>query len=132
MRTAKSKFHLALTAMKEWIKRERSISDIVDIIDTLCATLLGYFNYYGDCGNDKMLKVYYHQTCRIVFKWLNRRSQRKSYNWRGFSELLKEFSVPQPRIIGYWKKTMILYEVSNIEEPCARIPHAGICEGAAG
>ncbi len=103
MRTAKSKFRLALTAMKAWIKRERGISDIVDIMDTLCAKLLGYFNYYGVSGNGRMLKAYYNQTCRIVFKWLNRRSQRKSYNWRGFSELLKEFRVPQPRIIGYWK-----------------------------
>ncbi len=103
MRTAKSKFQLALTAMKEWIKRERNISGIVDIMDTLCAKLRGYFNYYGVSGNGKMLKSYYRQTCLIVFKWLNRRSQRKSYNWHGFSELLKEFSVPQPRIIGYWK-----------------------------
>ena len=27
---------------------------------------------------------------------------------------------------------MLLYEVSNIEEPCAGIPHAGICERAVG
>ncbi len=27
---------------------------------------------------------------------------------------------------------MSLYEASNIEEPCARRPHAGICEGDAG
>lgn len=38
----------------------------------------------------------------FIFKWLNRRSQRKSYNWRGFSELLSQFKIPQPWIIGYW------------------------------
>jgi hypothetical protein len=27
---------------------------------------------------------------------------------------------------------MFLYEASNIEEPCAGIPHAGICERAVG
>ena len=27
---------------------------------------------------------------------------------------------------------MFLYEASNTEEPCARKPHAGICEGAVG
>jgi hypothetical protein len=26
--------------------------------------------------------------------------------------------------------TMFLYEASNTEEPCARKPHAGICERA--
>jgi hypothetical protein len=25
-----------------------------------------------------------------------------------------------------------LYEANNTEEPCARKPHAGICEGAVG
>jgi len=28
--------------------------------------------------------------------------------------------------------SMLLYEASNIEEPCAGKPHAGICKGAAG
>lgn len=27
---------------------------------------------------------------------------------------------------------MLLYEANNTEEPCAIIPHAGICEGAVG
>jgi len=27
---------------------------------------------------------------------------------------------------------MLLHEASNTEEPCAGIPHAGICEGAVG
>jgi len=49
-----------------------------------------------------MLKSYHSQALRIVFKWLNRRSQRKSYNWNGFNELLKQFRIPRPRIIGYW------------------------------
>jgi hypothetical protein len=28
--------------------------------------------------------------------------------------------------------SMLLYEASNTEEPCAGIPHAGICERAVG
>ena len=36
---------------------------------------------------------------RIIFKWHNRRSQRRSKNWAGFKELLKHFQVPQPRIV---------------------------------
>jgi group II intron reverse transcriptase/maturase len=102
MRTAKMKFQLALAAMTKWIKLERYAPDIVDIMDSLSAKLLGHFNYYGVSGNMDMLTSYYHYSCRIVFKWLNRRSQRKSYNWHGFCELLKQFQIPQPRIIGYW------------------------------
>ena len=35
---------------------------------------------------------------KILFKRLNRRSQRKSYTWMGFNELLKYFRIEKPRI----------------------------------
>jgi group II intron reverse transcriptase/maturase len=102
MRTAKMKFRLALAAMTKWIRKDRHLSDMVDIMDTFSAKLQGHFNYYGVSGNIDMLSSFYYHACHIVFKWLNRRSQRKSYNWHGFTELLKQFYVPRPRIIGYW------------------------------
>ena len=102
MRTAKSKFRLSLAAMTKWIKRERFLSDIVDIMDSFSAKLAGHFNYYGVSGNMAMLSSFYHHARHIVFKWLNRRSQRRSYNWHGYMELLSQFHIPRPRIIGYW------------------------------
>ncbi|HDL85393.1 MAG TPA: group II intron reverse transcriptase/maturase, partial [Candidatus Acetothermia bacterium] len=39
-----------------------------------------------------------HQVKRILFKALNRRSQRRSYNWKGFAELIKVFELQRPRI----------------------------------
>lgn len=102
MRTAKTKLRLALAAMTKWIKLERLVSDMVVIMESLRSKLLGHFNYYGVSGNMAMLSSFYNLTRRIVFKWLNRRSQRKSYNWRGFAELLEQFKIPRPRIIGYW------------------------------
>jgi RNA-directed DNA polymerase len=66
------------------------------------AKLQGHYNYYGVSGNYSMLRSFYYLSCKIVFKWLNRRSQRKSYNWRGFTDLMRSFAIPRPRIIGYW------------------------------
>jgi RNA-directed DNA polymerase len=34
-----------------------------------------------------------------LHKWLNRHSQRTSYNWSGFNELLKHFNILRPRIV---------------------------------
>ena len=102
MRTAKTKFQMALAAITKWIKLERLVSDLVDIMESFRDELRGHFNYYGVSGNMGMLKSFSNLSQRIVFKWLNRRSQRKSYNWRGFSELLTQFNLPRPRIIGYW------------------------------
>ena len=59
----------------------------------------GHWNYYGLIGNWESLTRYAYQTQRILFKWLNRRSQRKSYSWEAFNRLLQRFQVPPPRIM---------------------------------
>ena len=102
MRTSKKKFQAALAALLFWIKAERNKLGTAAIFNKLRQKLQGHWNYYGVSGNYEMLSIYYHQVCKIMFKWLNRRSQRKSCNWHGFSEMLKYFNIPRPRIIGYW------------------------------
>jgi len=39
-----------------------------------------------------------HLTRRALFKWLNRRSQRKSYTWAAFQQALRHGGWPQVRI----------------------------------
>ena len=102
MRTSKKKFRAALAAVISWIKGERCKLGTAAILMKLRQKLQGHWNYYGVSGNCEMLEKYYKQVCHNVFKWLNRRSQRKSCNWMGFSEMLDQFRVPRPRIIGYW------------------------------
>jgi heme oxygenase len=36
-------------------------------------------------------------------EWLNRRSQRKSFNWDEFQELLQHFPLPRPRIVKSYR-----------------------------
>ena len=102
LRTAKKKFKLALQVMKLWIRTASKRLGTSAFMRQLKPRLQGHFNYYGVCGNIGRLNAFYRQTIRMVYKWLNRRSQRKSCNWRGFDEMLKYYDIPQPRIIGYW------------------------------
>jgi RNA-directed DNA polymerase len=102
LRTAKKKFKLALQAIKQWIKSVSKHLSTTAFMLQLRPRLQGHFNYYGVCGNIGKLNAFYRQTIRMVYKWLNRRSQRRSCNWRGFSEMLKYYRIPRPRIIGYW------------------------------
>jgi len=102
MRTSKKKFRLAIAGILIWIKAECSKLGTRVLFTKLRQKLQGHWNYYGVCGNYEMLRQFYHQVCEIMYKWLNRRSQRKSCNWHGFSEMLKHFRIPRPRIIGYW------------------------------
>ena len=102
MRTSKKRFHRSLKSLTGWIKQNRCRVGTRAILETLKQKLQGHYNYYGVCGNITMLSRFYHRVRRIVFKWLNRRSQRKSYNWNSFDNLLKQFNIPIPRIIAYW------------------------------
>ena len=60
--------------------------------------LIGYFNYYGVTGNIRSLSSFFNQVKCLLYKRLNRRSQRKSYNWAEFEELVKHFELAKPRI----------------------------------
>jgi len=102
MRTAKLKFSAALAAIEGWIKKERSKLGTAALLIKLKQKLQGHFNYYGVSGNCDMLRKFRWHVCQIVFKWLNRRSQKKSCNWSGFREMLSYFKIPTPKIIGYW------------------------------
>jgi RNA-directed DNA polymerase len=112
MSTSSKKYKAALESMREWIKGIRGKKRITGIFRTLKQKLQGHWNYYGVCGNSERLRSYLQEIRQIVHKWLNRRSQRKSYNWDGFSAIWKHFRIPNPRIIGYWDRSLPLYEAS--------------------
>jgi group II intron reverse transcriptase/maturase len=97
-RTASKKMRAAAQRVTEWIKGNRHKPQ-PQIMHTLRAKLKGSWNYYGLIGNSQRMKQFYEQTCRTIFKWLNRRSQRKSLTWEAFNRLLIRFGVPRPRIV---------------------------------
>ena len=86
-RTAPDRLCMALNNFTSWIKRCRHVP-IKDIMGSLRAKLRGYYNYYGVKDNIAQLWKYFFHLQGILFKWLNRRSQRRSYTWKGFKELL--------------------------------------------
>jgi len=96
-RTAPKKLKASINNFKEWIKENRNMK-ISLLFKTLKSKYQGYWNYYGIHDNCKSQGSFFYHTTRLLLKWLNRRSQRKSYNWKGFRELMKHFAIPGPRI----------------------------------
>jgi hypothetical protein len=96
-RTSRKKLKASLANFTEWIKTNRN-KKISKILIPLKAKYRGYWNYYGVIGNQRSLNTFYYRTRRILFKWLNRRSQKLSDNWNGFRELMVQFAIPAPRI----------------------------------
>lgn len=97
-RTACKKMRAGIQRVTEWMRTQRNQPQ-PKLMRTLRAKLNGTWNYYGLIGNAQRMKQFYHQTCRIVFKWLNRRSQRPSLTWKTFNRLLIRYDVPRPRIV---------------------------------
>jgi len=64
----------------------------------LNAKLRGYYNYYSIRGNFDSIDDFFYQVTRMLYRQLNRRSQRRSYNWKGFAELIKVFKLERPHI----------------------------------
>ena len=97
-RTATKKWRAGMQRMREWIKthRHRKRSQM---LRTLKAKLQGTWNYYGLIGNGRRMRLFYDETCRTLYQWLNRRSQRPSVSWAALNRLLERFQVPRPRIM---------------------------------
>ena len=97
-RTATKKHVAALQRIRDWIKEHRD-QKLRRTMKMLRAKLQGTWNYYGIIGNQRRMQLLYEETCRALYKWLNRRSQRKSLTWPGVARLLVRFHVPRPRIV---------------------------------
>lgn len=97
-RTATKKHLAAIQRMTEWIKEHRD-QKLRQTLKTLKAKLQGTWNYYGLIGNIRRMQLLYDATCRTLYKWLNRRSQRRSLTWPALRRNLAQFQVPRPRIV---------------------------------
>lgn len=86
--TARKKLRKAISTFKEWIMEARNHGNR-QIFKTLKLKYQGYWNYYGVIGNSERLGEFYYITIGILFKWLNRRSQRASCKWGNFKALIK-------------------------------------------
>ena len=67
-------------------------------MEKLNRILVGYNHYYGITDNYRALEKFRGFVIGRLYYWLNRRSQKSSYTWEGFRELLKVFPIVEPRI----------------------------------
>jgi len=97
-KTAMKKFRAKIKELNIWLKKIRNLIPTKEWWQTLKAKLRGHFEYYGVSGNYSSLMRYYTLALRLVHKWLNRRSQKKSMSWSKLYNYLTLYPLPQPRI----------------------------------
>jgi group II intron reverse transcriptase/maturase len=96
-RTSRKKLRSAIANFTAWIKEHRN-RRLKDLFKERNAKLRGYYHYYGVRGNYEQLAAFFYQADRLLFTWLNRRSQRKSSTGQSFRDLLHHFKIERPRI----------------------------------
>lgn len=97
-KTSKKKYKQKMKNLTEWIRKVKNSQSIAEIWKTVNLKLKGHYLYYGISGNSMMIEEYYRHVKRIVFKWINRRSQRVSWNWQDYDKYLTKFPLLKPKL----------------------------------
>lgn len=98
VKTSGKRLSTKLSLMNFWMKKTRNRMRIAELWKLICLKLRGHFEYYGVSGNSISLSKFKDIVKKIAFKWLNRRSQKRSYTWEQFSRFVKFNPLPKPKI----------------------------------
>lgn len=96
-RTSRKNLRRSIKRFTAWCKENVHLG-LREVFRRLNTKLRGYYKYYGVIGNYASLNQFFRQVVRILHKWLNRRSQRRSYNWQAYQAILKHYAIEKPRI----------------------------------
>ena len=97
-KTSRIKFNKKCKEVRQKIRSMRA-NKLKDIISKLNQILVGYYHYYGITDNGRSLSAFRYQVIRSLHYWLNRRSQKKSYTWSGFLEMIDTaYPLARPKI----------------------------------
>ena len=97
-KTSHKKLGMSLRKFTEWAKRSRNVLKKGEMLKQARARVVGHLSYYAITDNLERCNDYIYYATRILFKWINRKSQRKAYTWDSFSQALAWVDWPAPRI----------------------------------
>lgn len=97
-RTSRKKFGASLRAFNDWARRVRHKQTKGEMLIRARARIQGHLNYYAITDNARSCSRYVYHATRILRRWLNRKSQRKAYNWDQYNDVLREVAWPRVRI----------------------------------
>lgn len=98
LKSSGKKLRNKLTKVNLWCKENRSDYPLLELWETFCRKLRGHVQYYGVSFNYKAVQGFIFKSVRIFFKWINRRSQKKSMNFDKFALFLLKFPPPKSKI----------------------------------
>lgn len=95
LKTEAKRLRAKVLEFKLWIQQNRSRFKLRTLWEEAKRKLRGHYAYYAIHYNSKTWH-YYHLCLKLLFKWLNRRSQKRSFSWSGLMSRLKTNPLPKP------------------------------------
>lgn len=97
-KTAASSLSSALKRIGQWCRIYRH-RPVAAQHAALVRKVRGHYAYFGITGNSRSLSNFVGQVQRRWRYWLARRGGRRTMPWERFSQLLKRYALPSPRIV---------------------------------
>jgi group II intron reverse transcriptase/maturase len=127
-KTSRKKLWQKVKAMNQWLKKMRNLLPLNEWWKILGVKLIGHYRYYGISGNLQALRVFYIEASKLAYKWINRRSQKKSFTYAQYCRFKENNPLSEPKIY-HLTYTLSSVKGSITEEPCVGNPQARFCEG---
>ena len=98
LKTSRKRIRSKLKAVKEWCRKNRHKAKLLTLWKVFCSKIRGHIRYYGISFNVRWVGNFIYQARKIFLKWMNRRSQKKSMDWEGFSKFEEAYPLPKSKV----------------------------------
>ena len=97
-RTSRKKLGQSLERYTDWAEKAGQVLRKGEMLRQARIRVLGHLSYYAITDNLERCNFYVWRATRILFKWLNRKSQRRAYTWESFNQALAWVEWPKARL----------------------------------
>jgi group II intron reverse transcriptase/maturase len=97
-RTSRKKMNQSLHKFADWACRLRSVLRKGEMLRQARSRVAGHLNYYAVTDNLRQCNNFIDRAKQLLFKWINRKSQRRAYTWPQFEQALAWADWPKPSI----------------------------------
>jgi len=98
LKSSGKKLRSKLSRVNGWCKENRNTVPLPELWESFCRKLAGHVQYYGISFNSKTVQGFILKSVKMFFKWINRRSQRKSMTFEKFALFMLRFPPPKAKI----------------------------------
>jgi RNA-directed DNA polymerase len=94
--TSKKRWRRALRDLTQWRRQERPARKLPDLWQAMARKMRGHFHYCGVTDTSRALYRLERAVYKLLVKWRNHRSQRRSFTGESFRRYAARYPLPRP------------------------------------